>query len=168
MSEEVKETTNVSETKEQEEKVSIGFLEKVASIFMKPEATPETKPTVKENEEEDKQTPDVERLVQEKLNELVPELKKKQAKELEEEKEAFEKEKKEQEEKQVIDSLVDENYADFVKYDAQQKGLTIQEYVEQNKQFAKSKPPVIEKTNENGEPNIVDAILQSRKDKGFQ
>lgn len=167
MSEEVKETTNVPETKEQEEKVSIGFLEKVASIFMKPEAIPETKPTVKETEE-DPQTPDVEKLVQEKLNELVPELKKKQAKELEEEKEAFEKEKKEQEEKQVIDSLVDENYTDFVKFDAQQKGLSIQEYIEQNKQFAKSKPPVIEKSNENGEPNIVDAILQSRKDKGFQ
>lgn len=164
MSEEIKDTEAV-ENKEQEEKVTLGFLEKVASIFMKPEPQ---HIEAKAEEIEKEKAPDVEALVQEKLNELIPELKKKQSKELEEEKKALEQEKKELEEKQTIEILVDENYSEFVKFDAQKKGLTIEEYVEQNKQYAKSKAPVIDKTNENGEPNIVDAILQERKSKGFQ
>lgn len=176
------EENKVTETKETEEKVSLGILEKMANIFKSQGAT---QPAVKAQSEVD-----VDALVQQKINELIPEIKKsekatieeekaalaKQKEELEQtlakEKEALEQkiaqEKAELEQKKKIDELVDENYKEFVKYVIKNENKTLEQVLEENIIAKKSQTSIINTNSQNIEKDIIDLVRERRKKRGFK
>ena len=176
------EENKVTEVKETEEKFSLGILEKMANIFKSQGAT---QPIVKEQAEVD-----VDALVQQKLNELIPELKKsekatieeekaalaKQKEELEQtlakEKEALEQkaaqEKAELEQKQKIDELVDENYKGFVEYVIKQENKTVEQVLEENIIAKKSQASSVNTNNQEVSKSLLEKALEITENKGFK
>lgn len=157
---------------EEDDKVSFNLIEKIATLFKKeteadvlPAAPVDVLPGKEKDVDIEKE---IDEKVQQKLDELIPSLKKKEKEQLEQEKKELEKQKKELEELNVIETLVDSNYSEFVKFQAEKTNVTIEQFLEENKQYAKSKIVPVDSKKAEGTMSIVDEILEKRKKTGFK
>lgn len=136
---ETTQTKPVVELQQQgDEMVSMTVLEKLLSVFKKDEA----KPT--EQQAEPKQE-DIDARVKEEvariLGDAIPKAKKEKQAELDRQKAELDKQKQDAELKAELDK-VDESYREFVKFQAQAQGKTIDAFLEENNQYKQKTIPM--------------------------
>lgn len=135
-----------AQTKELSESIGSGVFAKVKE-FLGNKGN-ETKPEDFEQAVTAKASEIAEKAVQEKLNELIPELKKTKEAELQAKQQELEAQqdavKAKEAEAQMAKELelVDEQYQDYVKFQAEQAGKTITDFVEENPQYKINQPNV--------------------------
>ncbi|MFV0393398.1 MAG: hypothetical protein ACK5LC_03235, partial [Coprobacillaceae bacterium] len=134
---------------ETEEKVSVSTLEKIKEFFAPKK---DEKKELTEEEINELVNSRASELVDEKLQEIVPKAKKEKETELNAKMEEIDKEKKELEIKKSLDNVRDD-FTEFVKFQAEKEGISIEEYLKDNKQYvkdAKNTKTVIEQNKSNG------------------
>lgn len=115
-----------------EEKISIGALDKVMSFF-----TPKEKEEVKEDDEKEINVDElVDAKVAEKLQEIMPKVKKEKENELNTKKEELEQRENEMEIQKSLENVQD-SFKEFVKFQAEQTGVSIDDFLNDNKQYMK-------------------------------
>lgn len=129
------ETNEANQTVDQNEEISNSVFSKIKDFFT-------TKEEVKEASEQDIDKL-VEERVQAKLNEIVPQLKKSKEENLQKQQEQLkqlEQQNKEKEIDEVIKEIADENYVEFLKFQAN-NGIDLKQFIEANPMYAKKQTP---------------------------
>lgn len=130
------ETNEANQTVDQNEEISNSVFAKIKDFFANKEET---------KEEASEQDIDklVEERVQAKLNEIVPQLKKSKEENLQKQQEQLkqlEQQNKEKEIDEVIKEIADENYVEFLKFQAN-NGIDLKQFIEANPMYAKKQTP---------------------------